>query len=187
MAQSASVSWGDVKVSTRLRWILPWTISAEALLAKGSEILDPWVILFQFTDPDLSEALTRLKSRKEDAALFRILGGMRYRKNRSKWISLLGRIESMISRETMRESLAVQEWLDEGRVEGRMEGKVEGERSALITLLETRFPPLGLDEAIQSINDLDALTKLIRLAGKTRSSISVVKAIEACASPNQSE
>lgn len=171
------VRWGDVEVKIQLRWILPWKIDAGLLLAKGSTTLDPWVVLFHFTKPQLFEAVTRLIPRREDASLLRILGGMRYRRDTKSWISLLGRIENMITRETLRESLAVQEWLSEGRVEG-----ARGQAQAMLSkLLGKRFPRLKLDAEIQSINEVEVLNELISLAIDSKSAASLARKIEQAA------
>ena len=122
--------WGDVQVAVRIRWIKPWEIDAKAVLELNSPSLDPWAVLFRLSDVQMETVASRLKGRPRDAGLFRILGGMRYRKNTGEWKKLLGRVNPMISREMMRESLAVQEWLDEGRQEGRQEGRARGPTGA---------------------------------------------------------
>ena len=181
---SGRVVWGDVEVVTALRWILPWKIDAGLLLAKASATLNPWVVLFDHSKPQLEEAITRLARRSEDAALFRILGGLRYRES-VEWISLLGRIDRMITREMMRQSLAVQEWLnegrDEGRDEGRVQGRVEGGRSALRTFLAKRFPQLTLDSSIQSIDDVEVLGELISLAAEATNADTISRAVRMAA------
>ena len=60
----------------------------------------------------------------------------------------------MITKESMRESLAVQEWLEEGREEGRQEGVVREARFALLRCVEGRFPKLNVREAVESISDV---------------------------------
>jgi len=83
----------------------------------------------------------------------------------------------MISREMMRESLAVQEWLQEGREEGRQQGKLVEARSALLMIIEGRFPTLQVREAIDSISDLEVLRSLIAVAAKARTASAVLRAI----------
>ncbi len=181
------VEWGDVEVATRLRWILPWTIDATLLLLKGSATLDAWVVVFQHTRAQLLEAVGRIVSRNEDAALFRILGALRYRKEEAEWISILGRIDQMLTRETMRESWAVQEWLDEGRVEGRVEGRLEGERrqaqTALLKLLASKFPQIQMDAEIHSIDAITVLDELFAAALDAHAAAPLVTAIENAARP----
>jgi predicted transposase YdaD len=86
--------------------------------------------------------------------------------------------------------LAVQEWLDEGRVEGRvegkMQGKMEGERTSLKTFLELRYPELNFDAAIDSINDLDVLVDLTRRVFAASGAEAIADAIHACVRTNPS-
>lgn len=178
LPQSARVEWGDVQVATRLRWILPWEIDAGLLLAKHSATLDPWVILFRHSKNQLIEVVERLISRKEDAALLRILAGMRYRKSVDEWISVLGSIDTMITRETMRESLTVQQWLHEGRVEGQLDGERRRARAMLSTLLDKRFPNLALAAAIESIDDLSVLDELFTTALEANNATTIIQAID---------
>jgi hypothetical protein len=177
--------WGDVHVAVRLRWIKPWEIDASVVLDRNSPSLDPWVVLFRLGKGQIEEVANRLKDRPRDAGLFRILGGMRYRKNIGQWKELLERINPMISREMMRESLAVQEWLDEGRQEGRQEGlrkglrkgRVEEARLALLSVIEASFPNLNVRDAIESISQLGVLNSLIPLVAKAPDAATVLRVI----------
>ena len=90
----------------------------------------------------LDETMARLQAQTQGAPLFRILGGMRYRKNRAEWIALLERMDQMIRPELLRESLAVQEWLEEGRAEGLERGVEKGLYDSLIAILSAKFPGL---------------------------------------------
>ena len=111
--------WGDVLVAVRLRWIKPWELDALLVLDRDLPELDPWAVLFNYSDVQLKEVVERLNNRPRDAGLFRILGGMRYRKDVRFWKDLLERIDPVLTKESFRQSLAVQEWLEEGRKEGR--------------------------------------------------------------------
>jgi hypothetical protein len=186
--------WGDVEVRVRLRWLKPWLIDASVVLERNSPNLDPWAVLFDCSPVQIDEVANRLKNRPRDAGLFRILGGMRYRKSIGQWKELLKRINPMITREMMRESLAVQEWLDEGRQEGLekglqkglqqglrkglKKGRVEEARLALLAVIEARFPSLSVHNAIEAISDLDVLNSLIRVVAKAPDASAVSRAID---------
>jgi len=185
LPEHGRTDWGDVQVSARLSWIKPWEIDARVVLDHNSPRLDPWAILFRLTNVQKDEVINRVKNRPEEAGLFRILGGMRYRRNVGDWRELVGRLNQMISREMMRESLAVQEWLQEGRQEGREEGREKGReegklaeaRSALLMVIESRFPGLRVRDAVESISDLDVLHSLITVVAKVRTAAAVLRAI----------
>ena len=83
-----------------------------------------------------------------------------------------------------RESLAVQDWLAEGRVEGHSEGRVAGLRESLGLVVKARFPDLRASQSIDSICDADALDGLIMMVAKARSGASVLRAIEQAAKPS---
>jgi hypothetical protein len=177
--------WGDVLVAARLHWIKPWEIDAGIVLKQNSPRLDPWAVLFQMTRVQEDEIIERVKQRPQEAGLVRMLGGMRYRRNVSEWNEFAGRLNHMISREKMRESLAVQEWLAEGRQEGRQEGWQEGRREggvqeareALLSVIETRFPSLHLQASVESISDIEILKGLLPVVVKAASSAAVLRAI----------
>ncbi len=67
----------------------------------------------------------------------------------------------MLTKESFRESLAVQEWLAEGRMEGlqegRLEGQTEGQLAVIEVILKARFPGLSAPAGIQ---DPAILTRL---------------------------
>ena len=155
--------WGDVTVSTRLRWIKPWEIDGQVVLDKGWPELEPWAVLFKLSDRQEDQVLEQLshEGRGQDASLFRLLGGMRYRKKKHEWLDLLERMKEMIRPELFLESLAVEDWREEGRIEGRTEGRLMEARNALLALIKARFPKLDVASAIQSSNDIKALHKLI--------------------------
>jgi hypothetical protein len=83
----------------------------------------------------------------------------------------------MISREKMLESLAVQEWLEEGRLEGELEGRIHEARSALRLLLESRFPRIRIRPQLDAISDLEALRTMRRIAINTPSAAAFRRAI----------
>jgi hypothetical protein len=147
------------------------------VLNRKSPQLDPWAVLFRMTRRQEDEVIARVKDRPQEAGLVRILGGMRYRKNVGGWNEFVGRLNQMIRREVMRESLAVQEWLEEGRQEGRHEAGVQTARSALLAVIEARFPGLGLHDTIGSISDFDLLTALIPVVAKAPDEAAVLRAI----------
>ena len=75
----------------------------------------------------------------------------------------------MITRDMLRESLAVQEWLQEGRAEGRIEGRAEGRaeveqrtRQTIREILAARFPGLANSVSLDPIAGLDSLHDLLR-------------------------
>jgi predicted transposase YdaD len=99
----------------------------------------------------------------------------------------------MISREMMRESLAVQEWLEEGRQEGLQAGlqqgvqkglrqglktgRLEEARFALVSIIEARFPDLNVRDAIRSISQVSALNSLIPLIAKAPDAATVSRVV----------
>ena len=183
---SGRATWGDVEVTVRLRWIKPWEIDAGVVLERNSPVLDPWAVLFRLNDAQKIEVIDRVKDRPQDAGLFRILGGMRYRKNVREWNEFAGRLNQMISREMMRESLADQEWLQEGRQEGRQEGQINEARFALLTVIEGRFPNLNVREVVDSISDLDVLHTLIADVAKAADAAAALRAVQNSSTrPNQ--
>ena len=151
--------WGDVTVEVRFRWIKPWEIDAEVLLRRQWPELDPWAVLFQLNRDQEIEVFERLnhEGRGQDATLFRLLGGMRYRRRKQVWIDLLERMSEMIRPELFLESLAVEDWREEGRREGRL---IEA-REALIAIMKARFPKLDVAQSIRSSNNIKALNRLI--------------------------
>ena len=82
----------------------------------------------------------------------------------------------MISREMMRESLAVQEWLSEGRDEGEAKGKLRQARVALRTVARARFPRIRIDAAVESIADLQVLNSLIAQAATVPNAAALLQA-----------
>lgn len=136
------------------------------LLAKGNPEFDAWTVLFRWSDEQQREVLLRLKDAPEQAARFRILGGLRYRGNEAAfWRGFVERMNEMLTKESFRESLAVQEWLAEGRMEGlqkglqegRLEGQTEGQLAVIEVILNARFPGLSAPAGIQ---DPAILTRL---------------------------
>ena len=89
---------------------------------------------------------------------------MRYRKKKQEWMALLERMKQMIRPELFLESLAVEDWREEGRQEGRQEGRLEGRlieaREALTAFIRARFPKLDM-ASIQSATDLHALNSVM--------------------------
>ena len=150
-------------VESKLRWIKPWEIDGKVVLRRELPELDPWAVLFHLSETEMDEVLERLNraGRGQDASLFRLLGGMRYRKSKQVWIALLERMKRMIRPELFLESLAVEDWREEGRVEGRQEGRLTEARAAIEALIRARFPKLDPLPAIQSTNEADALHALI--------------------------
>ena len=174
-------TWGDVEVVVRLRWIKPWKINASVVLDRRSVPLDAWAVLFERNDVQTDEILARLMTHRDDFGTFRILGGLRYGNDDSGWEDLVRRIESMLTRDQMRESRAVQEWLQEGRQEGRQEGEARGTRFALVTFIEGRFPNLKVRDEVESISDLDLLHSLFSTIVKAPNSAAVLRAIRKAA------
>ena len=150
--------WGDVSVGTRLRWIKPWEIDAKHVLDRGWPELDPWAVLFDLNGDQELQVMERLSGdgRGEDASLFRLLGGMRYRKNKPVWLALLERMKTMIRPELFLQSLAVEDWREEGRQEGRL---MEA-RAALVSFIRARFRKLDVTP-VQKSTDIKALHALI--------------------------
>ena len=163
--------WGDVTVASRLNWIKPWDIDGRVVLRCGLPDLDPWAVLFNLSRVEEEEVLNRLneKGRGPDASLFRLLGGMRYRKRKPDWIALLERMKQMIRPELFLESLAVEDWRDEGRQEGRL---IEA-KDALVTFILARFPKLKIAASIHSSTDLNALRALIPKVAVARDEASI--------------
>lgn len=63
------------------RPVKPGEIDSKVVLERGWPELDAWADLFNLSDKQEEEVLGRLnqQGRGEDATLFRLLGGMRYR------------------------------------------------------------------------------------------------------------
>ena len=161
--QRGKGKWGDVTLVSRLRWLKPWEIDGRVVLERGWPELDPWAVLFHLSEGQLDDVLGRLNAdgRGEDASLFRILGGMRYRRDKQTWTVLLERMKNMIRPELFLESLAVEDWREEGRQEGRQEGRLIEARDALTAIIRARFPRLDIDSSIQLTHDIQALQRLI--------------------------
>ena len=166
---------GGVTVTARLNWVKPWKIDGRVVLDLQSPELDPWAVLFQLSGAQLNEAMARLTDRGEP--LFRILGGLRYRKRRVEWQALLEGMDKMLNRELFRESIVVQELLEEGRVKGHEEGL----RDSLVLIFNARFPGIPAPQSIRSISDHEALNRLLTLAANSPDAASVVRAIERAA------
>jgi predicted transposase YdaD len=95
----------------------------------------------------------------------------------------------MISREMMRESLAVQEWLEEGRQEGLQtglqeglqkglqQGRLEEARFALVSIIEARFPEVNVRDAIGSISKVKVLNSLISSIAKAPDAATVLRVV----------
>lgn len=164
--------WGGVTVATKLNWIKPWEIDGRAVLSRHWPELEPWAVLFRLSIHQRDEVLERLNAsgRGQDASLFRLLGGMRYRKNKQEWFALLERMKQMIRPELFLESLAVEDWRDEGRL-------IEA-RDAVTAFLAARFPKLDVAPTIQSSNDLKALRALIPKIAVARDEATVTRALK---------
>lgn len=173
--------WGGVRVDMKLNWIKPWEIDGRVILARGWPELDPWAVLFQLSPEQRDDVMERLNQdgRGQDASLFRLLGGMRYRKSKQEWIALLERMKQMIRPGMFLESLAVEDWREEGRQEGRL---IEA-RHALTAFLHARFPKLDVAAAIQSSNDFKALRALIPKVAVARDEDAVKRAMKTLLKP----
>ena len=155
------------------------------VLAHDSPTLDAWGVLFRRNESQTGQIIDRLKNRPTDAGLFRMLGGLRYRKDIRGWKQILGRMNAVITKEQMRESLAVQEWLAEGRQEGRHEGLQEGAlreaRFTLLSYIKARFPHVDVRDDLTSIQDLDQLHSLFATVVNAPNSAAVRRAIRKAA------
>ena len=163
---------GGVTVTARLHWIKPWEIDARIVLDLKSPTLDPWAVLFRVSDEQLIQTIGRLK--EHGVPLFRILGGMRYRRREVEWRTLLERMDQMIRPELLRESLAVQEWLAEGRVEGR----VTALRDSLTGVFQARFPGAAVPVTLNSISDAEVLSRLIPKVATAKDAQEVERLLE---------
>ena len=172
--------WGDVEVAARLRWIKPWEIDGKVVLERAWPELDAWAVLFNLSNAQEVEVLGRLnqQGRGEDATLFRILGGMRYRRKKQIWVALLERMKQMIRPELFLESLAVEDWREEGRQEGRQEGELLAARNALLAIIHARFPKLFLTRAIESCTDTNAIQVLIPKIATARDAAAVKRLVD---------
>ena len=81
-----------------MNWVKPWLIDAQNVLDMNSEELDAWAILFKISKAQELEALIRVSGSKTAAPLFRILGGLRYRRKRDEFRVLLERMSAMVNR-----------------------------------------------------------------------------------------
>ena len=84
----------------------------------------------------------------------------------------------MIRPEIFRESPAVQEWLDEGRVEGRVEGELKAKMQSLIKFLEFRFPGWQAPSSLQSISNPEILDQLFDMATTVQTASAMTRAID---------
>ena len=95
----------------------------------------------------------------------------------------------MITKEQLRESVAVQDWLEEGRQEGRQEGMEQGAvneaRFALLSFLAIRFPELNVRDAVESISNVDALHSLLSAALKAPHSAAFLRVLRKSAQSSQ--
>ena len=167
---------GGVTVTARLNWIKPWKVDGQIVLDLRSPELDPWAVLFQVSAAQLNEAMGRLTDRGEP--LFRILAGLRYGRKGAEWQALVEVMDKMLNRELFRESIVVQELLDEGRKEGR----VETLRDSLVLIFEAKFPGVPAPQSIRSILDPEALTRLLTLVTNSPDAAPVLRAIERASS-----
>ena len=161
---------GGVTVVARLHWVKPWLIDAQTVLDMKSVELDAWAILFKISRAQELEAVARVSGSKTAAPLFRILGGLRYRKRSDEFRVLLERMAAMMNRELFRESLAVQEWLDEGKAAGVREGFVK--------FLTFKFPNWPIPASLDSIRDADVLSRLFDKATVTKDKAAMARAID---------
>lgn len=173
---------GGVTVTARLNWVKPWQIDAQEVLDLESAELDAWAILFDASEEQTAETLRRVSRNRERAPLLRMLIGLRYRRREEECGALFERIASMIRPEIWRESLAVQEWLDEGRVEGRVEGRAEGAaataKELLLETLALKFPKWRTPASLDSIGDAEVLKRLFRKASATSNKADMRRAID---------
>jgi hypothetical protein len=162
---------GGFTLALELEWIRPWEVDAEVLLRQGRPEFDAWTVLCRRTPEQDEEAWRRLRAVRSEAVRYVTLGGLRYRGNEAEWQLLLERRNRMLTKEDWRESLAVQEWLKEGRQEGRqqgrLEGRDEGRSEAMVGMIRkkiARFPGLRLPDPLPSTLDLAPLAEEIIMA-----------------------
>ena len=79
----------------------------------------------------------------------------------------------MTSREKMRESLVVQEWLSEGRAEGAFQQA----RFALNLVARSRFPRIRIAAAVAKISDLSVLGGLLSEAATAPDAAALSQAV----------
>ena len=73
----------------------------------------------------------------------------------------------------MRESLAVQEWL----AEGRQEGALQEANLMLLSCIKTRFPRLDVRDDVAPIGDIDQLHSLFATVMNAPNSATVRRAV----------
>lgn len=172
--------FGAFSMELRYRIVKLWELDGEEVFARARPRLFPWVILMRSTQELLqrvAEAILRLRDR-ELAAQFRVLGGLRYDRERVE--ELLGRVGFMLSdeiikessfyREILEEGLAagrsrgVAEGLAEGRAEGRTvglaDGRAEEARRLVARIVERRFPEIAFPSQIAARMNAEALEAL---------------------------
>lgn len=163
-----------------LNWIRPWEIDAAVLLAQNKPEFDAWTAVFRSTAQQQQEAMRRLRSAPDAMARFKTLGGLRYRgKEYPFWKAFTERIDQMLTKEDLRESLAVQEWLEEGRKEGRKQGRQEGNRATAEQWLRTvlaRFPGIALPAVLPASADLAKAAREVTFAPDESSARAVLTA-----------
>ena len=79
----------------------------------------------------------------------------------------------MIRPEVVRESLAVKEWLAEGRAEGRAKARLE----CLLQILEIRFPGIPVPPSAHTASD-EVLKTLVEKAITARGTAAMRRAIK---------
>lgn len=94
-------------------------------------------------------------------------------RKKQSWVALLERMKQMIRPELFLESLAVEDWKEEGRQEGRNEGRLLAGRNALLAIIHARFPSLDLARAIEYYTDATALQALIPKVATARDAAAV--------------
>lgn len=159
---------GDYQGLLKLRWLKPWELDAGRFLRYGETEFAAFTALCDATEEQRQEALRRLCREPGQMARYKSWGGLRYReRGTDAWNVLVERIDRMISREDMRESLAVQEWLEEGRTAGLAQGQTEGGRRTAEQLLRValaRFERIVLPSPIPDSVDVTALATEVLMA-----------------------
>ena len=137
----------------RIEYIWVPKLPARQVLELNSPSILPWVVLMDGTPEEEAEAITRVRDDRDLMTSTMLLLGLRYGKEEK--FRRIEMLNSFLTKDVMRESWVVQEWLDEGRDEGLQVGRQEGKQGLLRSLLEDKFGPLP-DWAVAKLNSADA-------------------------------
>jgi hypothetical protein len=173
------VQIGGTVVTHPFRTVKIWKIDPSPILESNDVRLFPWAVLMKSTDAQVRQmaaALARVGD-EESIGRFLSLGTIRYDKEELKEMvggPKMGLVEAILEGSHM-----VREMTDKAREEGVAVGRAEGVRNVLIRILRERHPHLAELPELRSIDDVNALDRLIGLAYTSADDSQIEQAIRA--------